>query len=97
MKDRLDKTTNRIEGWHRGLEANIGMDHPNVFKLINALRSIQQMNMVIVEKLIAGEKPRQGNKIYQLVSERLRNAVTKFDDDSPLLEFLRGCAHNVSL
>ncbi len=73
------------------------MSHPNPFKLINTLKAIQQTNMVVVEKLIAGEKPRQGNKIYQALSERMQNVVLKFSDDVPLLVFLRGCVHNVAL
>ncbi len=97
VKERLDKTTNKCEGWHRGLESTVGMNHPNVFKLINALKMIQQMNMTVVEKLIAGEKPKQGNNICQIISERMQNAVLKFNDEMPLLEFLRGCAHNISL
>ena len=46
-------TTRRCEGQYWNV-------HPNEFKLINALKSIQQLNMVIVEKLIAGEKPKKG-------------------------------------
>ncbi len=101
VKENQDKTTNRCEGWHRGLESTIGMQHPNVYRLINALKSIQQLNSITVEKLVAGEKPRQGSKIYQVINERLQRLVLKFEEDEeefpPLLEFLRGCAHNISL
>ncbi len=46
------------------------MSHPNVFKPINALKSIQQMNMVMIEKLIDGEKPKKGN-----ISKKIQNVV----------------------
>ena len=83
---------------HQADQAKVeAKSHPNVFKLINALKSIQQMNMVTIEKLIAGEKPKKGNKIYQIISERMQNVVLKFNDEGPLLEFLLGCAHNISL
>ncbi len=71
------------------------MSYPNVLKLINALKSIQQINTVMVEKLIAGEKPKKGNKIYQIISEKMQNIVLKFDDQGPLLKFLQECTHNI--
>ncbi len=71
------------------------MSHPNVFKLINTLKSIQQMNVVMIKKFIAGEKSKKGNKIYQIMSERMENVALKFDYQGPLLEFLQGCAQNI--
>ena len=41
-----------------------------MFKLINALKSIQQMNMVMIEKLIDGEKAKKEN-----ISKRIQNVV----------------------
>ena len=46
------------------------------------------MNMVTIETLIAGEKPKKGKKIYQIISEKMHNVVLKFDDEGLLLESL---------
>ena len=60
----MEKTTNRVEGWHRGLESTVGIAHPNPFKLINALKHVQVLNSVVIEQLVAGVKPRQFSKKY---------------------------------
>ena len=53
VRGKIEKTTNRVEGWHRGLESTVGMAHPNPFKLINTLKRVQVLNSVVIEQLIA--------------------------------------------
>ena len=69
---------------------------PNIFKFIEVLKKVQQMNDVIVAQRNAGEAPPSKRKQCQEAQSRLKNVVDKLDDRT-ILDYLRGCANNVAL
>ncbi|KAF0985921.1 hypothetical protein HZS_1946 [Henneguya salminicola] len=49
--DREDLINNYVEAAHRGLQAEFGMDHPNIWKFINGIRSVQKGRDLVYEQL----------------------------------------------
>ena len=60
------RTNNHVEGWHRGVQGELQMVNPTLWKCIDALQSQQQKRDTIFEGLIAGHAPNERNRLeYQ--------------------------------
>ena len=58
-----DHTNNRAEAAHRRLQDELGMDHPNLWKLIDGLRKIQKSRDLDYQRMISGHPPLKEKKI----------------------------------
>lgn len=92
----LPKTNNAIEGWHRGFSELLGASHPSIWKLIEGLQKEQSMNEMTIEQYIAGQQPAPGRRIYRDTAARIKAIVADYVN-RPLLDYLRGIAHNLNL
>ena len=91
-----DRTNNHAEAAHRRIYAELGVNHPVIWKFINSLRKIQKNRDVYYEQLVAGHAPKQKLQKYLRADERIWNIVSKFAEIEPL-EYLRGLAHNYEM
>ena len=92
----LPRTNNHIEGWHRHMQSNVGAYHPNLWTFLGVLRREQALNEVVMTQMSAGEPaPPQRGK-YKAITQRLTTLVAAFEN-RPLLDYLRGIAHNIQL
>ncbi|KAK0415920.1 hypothetical protein QR680_012192 [Steinernema hermaphroditum] len=72
----LPRTNNSVESWHNAFQGVMGMQHPDVYKLLDRLLDEQVRVKAICAKLAAGEVP----PLYSLVepsdSRRLYRGAT---------------------
>ncbi|KAK0417014.1 hypothetical protein QR680_012789 [Steinernema hermaphroditum] len=99
-KDGTVRTNNYSEAAHRRIQAEFQMQHPTIWKFIDALRQVQASRDTAYEAMVRGDPPPKKRKLYQLIDERLLRIITNFDESEPdgnIEEFLRGCAHNFQM
>ncbi|KAK0415522.1 hypothetical protein QR680_011989 [Steinernema hermaphroditum] len=99
-KDGTDRTNNYSEAAHRRIQAEFQMQHPTIWKFIDALRQVQASRDTAYEAMVRGDPPPKKRKLYQLIDERLLRIITNFDESEPdgnIEEFLRRCAHNFQM
>ena len=78
----------------------LGVEHPNIFRFIDALRSIQTNRDKIQEEYIGGGNAANKRRVYREADCRIRRIVRDGYDrpGSPtLIEYLRGLAHNYDM
>ena len=92
----LPRTNNNVEGWHRHMQANISAYHPNFWHFLIILRREQALNEVAITQMLAGEPAPKQRPKYRAISQRLQTIVADYDN-RPILEFLRGIAHNIQM
>jgi hypothetical protein len=92
----LPKTNNAIEGWHRSFSELLGAHHPSIWKFIEGLQKEQSMNELTIEQYISGHQPPPVRRVYRDTAARIKAIVAEYVD-RPLLDYLRGIAHNLNL
>src|SRR6218665_971288 len=96
LQQDLPRTNNSVEGWHRGFSELIGANHPTIWKFIDALKTEQNLNEMKIEQYISGQLPNPPRRIYKETAQRIKIVVEDYAN-RPLLDYLRGIAHNLSL
>ena len=91
-----DRPNNHAEAAHRKIYAELGINHPVIWKFIDGIRKIQKGSDAYYEQLIAGKAPNQKLLKYIKADERILNIVKHFDSRAPL-EYLRGLAYNYDI
>lgn len=92
----VDRTNNHSEAANRRLQNELGMDHPTIWKFIEALRNIQKGRDLYLQQIIAGHEPSQKLKKYVQADERISRLVRNFDHRN-ILDFLKGIAYNFEM
>ncbi|CAB4380960.1 unnamed protein product [Rhizophagus irregularis] len=89
------RTQNSVEAWHRRWETLVGRAHVGLFKIIKELQSEQHQIEIKVESILRGN-PRPKQKKHDREHENRIQVVYNDRENRPLLDFLRGIAHNIS-
>ncbi|XP_016660429.1 uncharacterized protein LOC107883932 isoform X2 [Acyrthosiphon pisum] len=55
----LPTTNNAVEGWHRGFTSVIGTSHPNIWKFIDGIKKVQNIEELKREQYNAGKQPQK--------------------------------------
>ncbi|KAF0985626.1 hypothetical protein HZS_3781, partial [Henneguya salminicola] len=55
--NREHRTNNYVKAAHRRLQAEFGMDHPNIWKFIDGIRSVQKERDLVYEQFVRGDRP----------------------------------------
>lgn len=87
------RTNNYAEAGHRRLQAEFGVDHPNLWKFIDTLRIVQKSTDQIYESFVRGDEPPKKRQKYIKADARILNIVEEFETRN-LDEYLRGLAQN---
>ena len=66
------RTNNRVESWHSTLKQKLPA-HPNMFVLINALKTMEAGTKLIIMKADIGETPPPRKLAYRKLEEKLQN------------------------
>ena len=90
----LPRTTNSLEGWHRGFEQRLAIKHPSVCKLVAKLRKEQSDWELTIEMVMSGVELRKQKKKYQKLNARISSLVDKYNAYTTV-DFLRAVAHNL--
>lgn len=91
--NRVDRTNNHVEAAHRRMQAELGMDHPTLWKFIDGIRKVQSGRDQNYEQFVRGEEPQQKRMKYQRADERIINIIRNAENRN-FVEYLRGIAHN---
>ncbi|KAL4088766.1 hypothetical protein QTP88_023850 [Uroleucon formosanum] len=91
-----DRTNNHTEAVHRRLQAELGMDHPTIWKLIDVLRKVQANRDFYYEHLVAGHNPPVKLKMYRDADQRILTIVWDYYNRD-VVEHLRGIVHNYQI
>ena len=65
----VDRTNNHSEAANRRLQNELGMDHPTIWKFIEALKNIQKGRDLFLEQIIGGHEPPKKLLKYRLMKE----------------------------
>jgi hypothetical protein len=96
MEYAFPRTQNSVEAWHRRWDTIVGSAHVGVFKIIKKMQKEQnQVELDIEANLRGARRPPQRR---QAATREMRiQTIFNGQDETPLMDFLRGIAHNISL
>lgn len=92
LKDE-DRTNNYAEAAHKRAYVILGIDHPTIWKFIDALRSLQHTLDYDYEQFVSGSAPAKKRKKYLECDARIKEVVESYETRT-LDEFLDGIARN---
>ena len=90
----LPRTNNALEGFHSALRTSITSKHPNIWKLIDALRKEESLTQTKIIHAQRGDNPQKKRK-YKSIDTRIRNLVQSYDGNDKLT-FLKAIAHSLN-
>ena len=91
-----DRTNNFAEAAHRKLYCELGMCHPTIWVLIDALRAVQRQRDRYLEYLNSGNEPQHKRNRYQVIDDKLLKVVQGCEDRDSI-PYLRAVAHTYNL
>ncbi|KAF0706830.1 Uncharacterized protein FWK35_00025741 [Aphis craccivora] len=77
IKNGLPTTNNAVEGWHRGFTSVIGASHLNIWKFIDGIKKVQNIEELKREQYNTGEQPQK--KKYKDCNLRIHAIVTNYN------------------
>ena len=92
--EELGKTNNACEGFNRAINSMLGSAHPTTYKLIDSLKKQHELTKSKIEEVVRGDAVPSGREMYKKSAARLKKVVETYDE-IPLLDYLRGVAHNI--
>lgn len=96
MTERLGRTNNMVEAWHRGIQASLDGSHPSLWKFLKFLQ-LEEGNTITTDAQITGgiivrrEKQDQMNR-----TARIMTIMSDYRNRS-ILDFLRGISYNIAI
>ena len=97
LNDSLPRTNNSVEAWHHAFQKTVDCHDPSVYELVDHFRKEQDHVEILVERFQAGfRQPETSKTKYMRLNRRLQALVPSYGN-IPLLEYLKGIAHNISI
>ncbi|MCP4491900.1 MAG: hypothetical protein GY820_32040 [Gammaproteobacteria bacterium] len=66
-----ERTTNKIEGWHRCFQSQVGNLYPKFFKFVDVLKRENNLNQLEVAQMVAGNPLPPQRRKYRELSRRI--------------------------
>jgi hypothetical protein len=77
----LPRTNNNVEAWHRTFQESIGLNHPQVYKLISAMINEQSFTQDKKDRIDRGERLLLYSRIeYEHHNQQLQNIIENYDN-----------------
>ena len=83
----LPRTNNAVEGFHSTLRSSITCKHPNIWKLIAALKKKEELQQTKIIHVNRGDAPPR-KKIYKSIDRQLKTLVNTYDITATKFHFL---------
>lgn len=93
---KMPRTNNSVEAWHRSFQANVGSDHPTIWKFIKILKREQHFQEAKIAQYCTQNFSRKQKKKYQKIDQCIFDLATKFPNIN-ILEYLRLIALNIQI
>lgn len=87
-------TTNAIEAWHRGFNSQVQASHPTIWKLIDALKKDNAVNILKTHQINAGLDTKKNT--YNDKHANILRVVQRCDSLEPLV-YLKSIATNLKV
>jgi len=97
VADGLPRTNNSVEGWHHAFQSSVSCHHPNIYKLIEHIQAEQDHTEQLIARFNAGNQTAVSSKNKYVQVTRRLTVLLLMNGTRPLLEFLRGVAHNIEI
>lgn len=91
----LPRTQNSVEAWHRRWISILGNVHIGTFKMINEIQKEQKRVELDIESILRGAPRSQQKKNNRNREDRIQTIYNNHSN-TPLMEYLRAIAHNIS-
>ena len=86
-----------LEAWHRVFQETVGLNHPQIYRLVKALIVEQGLNEAKMARLEAGEVVQMYSKrANQISNQQLQNIVADYEN-RPHRDFIGACALHFDL
>ena len=88
VKKRVDEDlprtiNNAVEGFHTALRSSITCKHPNIWKLIAALKKEEELHQTKIIHVSRGDAPAR-KKIYKSIARQLKTLVNTYDNSNKI-------------
>lgn len=90
------RTNNYAEAANRRIQVQLAMEHPTIWKFIDALKTIQKRRDKEYEEFVVGQTASQKKKKYLTADERIKQIVEDGMEVRTPVEYLRAIATNFS-
>jgi hypothetical protein len=92
----LPRSNNAVEGWHHAFNNRVSIKHPSITKLTKCILREQSRFKIDIERLRAGEQPKEKRKIYANLDARLKRIAMSYDVNN-IEEYLTRIAMNLKI
>lgn len=94
----LPRTTNKLEGWHLGIQSMFDGPHPSVWKFLGGLQREQVLATADIQMWRIGQEPPQQERRYRQVNERLTALIRAHENgERSTQEFITAVGYHLSL
>ena len=94
----IPRTTNKLEGWHRGIQAMLDSPHPSIFRCFAALQREENLQVNDLFRFKAGHDVQKSKKTVKNMNKRLTTLITRLAEGTiERAEFLRGVGYAITL
>jgi hypothetical protein len=94
----IPRTNNKVEGFHRGLQAMFDGPKPTMWRFLSGLKKEHSLQYAALVQHEAGAEPPQQAKKWRDLNVRLNNLIRSNEAGSiGIADLIRGIAHNVDL
>ena len=91
----MPRTNNNLEGFHSSLRISVTNSHPNIWKLIDALKNEEGLARTKIIQVNCGNLPSKKKK-YKDSEQRIFKIICRYNPEFKM-DFLRAIAHNLKL
>lgn len=92
-----DRTNNYSEAAHKRLHKQFAMDHPTIWKFIDALKFVQEIQDKVYEEFVRGDQPAQKRKKYRSADDKIKEIVEGGLERRTVTEYLKGISTHYSI
>ena len=88
------RTNNAVEGWHHGLEATLGVNHPTMWKFLDAMLSKIRYQELEMAQILAGQAVQHHRQQWAQLNRRLATICARYVHGMEYITYLRAIALN---
>lgn len=94
----LPRTTNKLEGWHRGIQKMFDVDHPSIFRFLHAICKEQGLQAFDFQQFQSGRDVQKTERKYKEANTALKNLIGRHNANEISTEhLLRAVSYHIAI